>query len=193
MTIPIGPENGIRASSDAMLRRSPSFLVLTCVVAGILAAACDPNAMPGTMLGTYDVKGTLGTNTCGAGLAATNPWSFTAKLSKDGSTLYWSTDGGSAPIAGAMTSATEGTLTSTTTGNADGSDAGAGPCNMNRSLTINVTLADGNPPPSFTGTLSYAFAVAQGSVDCSDQLSASGGKYDTLPCTVTYALSANKQ
>jgi hypothetical protein len=45
---------------------------------------------------------------------------------------------------------------------------------------------------AFTGSIGYAFSVPSG-VDCSDQLAAAGGMYATLPCTVSYSMTATLQ
>jgi hypothetical protein len=63
---------------------------------------------------------------------------------------------------------------------------------MTRSDELALSIDTTTTPKTFTGTLTYGFAIVAGS-DCSDQLSAQGGTYDTLPCTVSYSLSASYQ
>jgi hypothetical protein len=153
---------------------------------------CANTALPGTLLGTYHVVATLQTNTCGAGLGAPNPWTFDVQLSQEGSTLYWSWLDGSAPLSNALDDDST-SLTTTSSANVDGTaDGGLGPCTMQRNDTVGVTLASGSPPASFTGTIGYAFSVESGA-NCSDQLSATGGSYDSLPCTVSYTTTASLQ
>jgi hypothetical protein len=178
--------------------RSLSRLLVS--VAGLataaLATTCSPaSPLPGTPLGTYSVTGALQGNTCGAGLGAPNPWSFSVQMSEDGTTFYWELSGGSE--ASGTVSSTQVSITSIQTANVDAPDAGLeGPCNLQSTTAINLTLATSSPPATFTGTVSYTFAAATGVSsmnDCTDQLSASGGTYDTLPCTATYALTGTRQ
>jgi hypothetical protein len=158
--------------------------------------SCSSNALPGTPLGTYNVTGALGTNTCGAGLGAPNPWTFTAQMSEDGTTFYWEESGGTA-VSSTMSSATQVDITTTETANVDASDAGVeGPCDLTSTTVIDLTLSTGSPPSTFTGSITYSFAVATGAstaTDCTDQLSSSGGSYDTLPCTASYSLTGSHQ
>jgi hypothetical protein len=177
-----------------------SWRRLIAALAAMLAggvSACDPPAdLPGTSLGSYSVSGTLVTNTCGAGLALPNPWTFTAQMSEDGTSLYWEISGSSA-VSGTMSSANQVNITAVDTANVDASDAGVeGPCDLTSSTAMDLTLAAGSPPPTFTGTVTYTFTAATGvssTTDCTDQLSASGGPYDTLPCTASYSLSGARQ
>jgi hypothetical protein len=181
--------------------QAPAFALASLILA--LAAgsgACAPtSSLPGTALGNYDVVGTLGTNTCGSGVNASSPWDFTAELSQDGTTLYLAKSDGTDEVSGplASTDATSATLISVVTANADESDSGvAGPCNLTLSTTFALTLAAGSPPKTFTGTAVYTYTPAtavSSNNDCTDQLSASGGPYSTLPCTVNYSLSATRQ
>jgi hypothetical protein len=168
--------------------------------------------MPGTPLGTFNVTGTLTTNTCGAGTNAPNPWTFQVDLSLDGSQLYWSWRDGSPYLSGSLSTSSEATLLNWQTGS-DPADAAActaannndgywfGPpqtgapctssagCTMTRSDVYDVTLA--TTRKTFTGTVVYQFAVASAS-NCSGQLSSAGGAYDVLPCTIKYSLSASQ-
>ena len=158
-----------------------------------LASGCtSASTLPGTALGTYDVTGTLGTNTCGSNLGAPSTWTFTVQMSKDGSTLYWETTDG-ARLSSTMASATKVDLTSTTTANADAADGGAeGACDLQSTTTIDLTLATSSPPATLTGSITYTFSASTGAsttTDCTDQLSASGGTYDTLPCTAAYSIT----
>ena len=71
-------------------------------------------------------------------------------------------------------------------------DGGLGPCTMDRNDTLQIDLGSGSPPSSFQGTINYAFSVASG-WNCADQLASAGGQYATLPCTVTYSMTATRQ
>ena len=111
---------GVFCSSPCLL------LAAACVL-----ASCGPSpGLPGTSLGTYNVSGALVANTCGAGLGLPNPWTFTAQMSEDGTSLYWEMSGGSS-VSGAMSSATQVSITAIDTANVDTSEAGvAGPCDL---------------------------------------------------------------
>jgi hypothetical protein len=169
---------------------------MACGLAACGAACAAPTPLPGTSLGTYNVTGTLETNTCGAGLGAPNPWTFTAQMSEDGTTLYWEIAGGG-ELSNTMSSSTQVSITSVETANVDGSDAGVeGPCNLQNTTALVLTLAASTPPSTFTGTLTYTFVAATGvssTTDCTDQLSTSGGPYDTLPCTASFSLTGTRQ
>ncbi len=161
-------------------------------IAAIAITVLTQCGMPGQVLGIYTANGTLATNTCGVGLQAPSPWTFNVELSQQASTLYWNTMDGSPLLSGTvvnsavtMTNATGGTVDST-------ADGGPGPCAMERddNLALAIDTAQTAAPSGFTGTLTYSFSVISGS-NCADQMSASGGIYDTLPCTVSYGLTGS--
>lgn len=173
------------------------FVSVVGLATAVLAVGCSPaSPLPGTPLGTYNVTGALQSNTCGAGLGAPNPWNFSVQMSEDAATFYWEMSGGS-QVSGTVSSTTQVSITSILTANVDAPDAGLeGPCNLQSTTVINLALATSSPPATFTGTISYTFAAATGvssTNDCTDQLSASGGTYDTLPCTAAYSLSGTRQ
>jgi hypothetical protein len=164
-----------------------------CALGVALLGSCSDTALPGTLLGTYRVVGTLQTDTCGAGVAAPNPWTFDIQLSRRGTTLYWSWMDSRQPLSNTLDDALSTQLTTTQTANVDGSaDGGLGPCTMQRADTVKLTLAAGGSPANFRGTIDYAFSVASGA-SCGDQLSASGGMYDTLPCALSYTATGSRQ
>jgi hypothetical protein len=147
--------------------------------------------MPGQQLGTYSVSGTTGgsSNTCGLG--APSPWQFDVRLSVQGSTLYWDWMDGSPFVSGSLAS-TKASLTQSATVNADSTDAGLGPCNLQTSSDFTLTLGSGTPPGSFTGTLAYSYTPASGAT-CGDVLASAGGMYATLPCSLTYTVTGTHQ
>ncbi len=170
----------------------------TCLFT-LSACIAPASPLPGDSLGKYDVVATLGTNTCGSGIDASNPWDFTVDMSKDGTTLYLANEDGSDEVSGGYddTAQTSATLLSAVTKNVNDASTGLGTtCNMTLTTTYAVSLGSTSPPPSFTGSASYAYSVAtaiSSNTDCSAQLSSAGGKYDTLPCTVTYSLKGTRQ
>jgi hypothetical protein len=176
------------------------WVLFPALAVAVALAACVANSssLPGTSLGKYDVVATLGTNTCGSGINASNPWDVTVELSKDGTTLYLANTDGSDEVSGTLDSnGTTATLISAVTANVDGSDAGGpGPCNLTLSTSFALTLSSDSPPKTFAGTAAFTYSVAtavSSTTNCTDQLASSGGKYSTLPCTVNYTLKATRQ
>lgn len=186
------------AKRELELHGSGRFLLFAAVCAmAAFALSCGPTSdLPGTSLGTYNVSGTLGTNSCGSGLGAPSTWTFTVQMSEDGSTFYWQQAGGS-ELSTTMASSSQVDLTSVETANVDATDAGVeGPCDLTSTTTIDLALSAGSPPAGFTGTITLTFAASTGvssTTDCTDQLAASGGTYDTLPCTTNYSITATHQ
>jgi hypothetical protein len=180
------------------LVRWSGLLPIVCGLVVFVDACAPAPTLPGTALGTYGVVGTLGTNTCGSGINAMNPWDVTFDLSEDSTTLYLAKTDGSDEVSGplATSSTSPATLISVVTANVDGNDAGvAGPCNLTLSTSFSVLLASGAMPKTFAGTALYTYSVAAVSANsnCTDQLSDSGGQYATLPCTVNYTLTGTRQ
>jgi len=172
-----------------------AFASLFSAVLGACSAPTNGTSLPGTPAGTFNVVGTLGTNTCGAGLGLSNPWDFQVQLSVDETVLYLAETDGSSQMSGPITG-TSAVLTATGTANADATEAGVGSCNLTLTATFNLDLNSESSPTSFTGSVSYAYAVATGVASmaaCNDQLSSSGGDYATLPCNFTYSLSGTHQ
>ncbi len=143
----------------------------------------------GTALGTYGVTGTLDEDTCGG---APSPWTFEVMLTRDGATLYWNWLDASPLLSGPLTGDGNATLTAYEVDNVDATDAGMGPCDLQRNDDIEVSLGTAPTPASFSGTLSYSFRSQEGA-NCSDQLTSSGGGYRSLPCTIGYTISAKRQ
>jgi hypothetical protein len=162
--------------------------VLLAALAGVMSvvASC---ALPGETLGTYEVTGSLGDDTCGD---APGAWSFLVMLSQKNATLYWSWLDASPILSGPITPSGEAMLSGYQLHNVDSTDAGMGPCDLQRSDAIEVTLGPGSPPSSFRATVSYSFSVQEGAT-CADQLVSSGGTYARLPCAMSYALTATRQ
>ena len=180
------------AERAGCLRRSrPLVTVVACAIAA-LSMFCGP-ALPGTSLGTYNVTGTLVSDTCGN---AMNPWTFTVQMSEDGTALYWLPSGASSS-SGNLTSATKAVIATVVTANVDATEAGApGPCDLTVASTLDVSLAAGLTPSTFTATYAQTISAATGvssTNNCTDQLSSSGGSYATLPCTASYSFSGSRQ
>jgi hypothetical protein len=159
------------------------------LAAALAALACEATPLPGTQLGTFKVVATSKTNSCGLG--APNPWTFDVRLSRSSSALYWSWMDGRPILSGPLDGSSHAQLTDSQTGNVDPTDAGLGPCTLQRQDDLEVDLPEAGSG-SFAGTLGYSFSAAAGA-DCSDQLSTSGGPFDALPCRVSYAMVGSPQ
>lgn len=148
---------------------------------------------PGTKLGTFRVTASLTRSTCGP---TPNPWAFDVRLSHDGPTLYWIQGG--APVQGPIDANAKALLETETLHDVRAADPKRqqAACSIARSDALAITLvgADGEPvadparTSSFSGSLVYAFAPTEGS-DCSDQLTASGGGFEALPCEIAYEVT----
>jgi hypothetical protein len=177
------------ASSFRRLHRGHAHrLALGLAAAAIAAAAgCIGTSpySPGTALGTFAVVGHVQTNSC---LVAPDPWTFSVKLADDPGIFYWEQN--DVPVEGTLDAAGNVNLTSTSSEVEDPpDDAGNGGCTMQRVDTLTGTTS-GSPITGLTGTLTYAFSVASGT--CDDQLSANGGSYASLPCTLAYSITATR-
>ena len=169
-----------------------AILASTALASGLIVAACNSTPLPGTQLGTFKVTANASTNSCGVGLSAPSPWVFDVQMSESDSLLYWSWMDGSPPLSGSLTTSTMASVTNNTSANVDATDAGNGPCTMDRNDDLEITLGTGTPPSSFTATITYTFAAASGA-DCSDQLASVGGSFDAVPCTIVYSATGNQQ
>jgi hypothetical protein len=163
----------------------------TTALAAVALVACSSNALPGNPLGQFTVTAHLVTNTCS--LPAYDPWTFDVQMSETSSSvLYWSYEDGS-PYLSSPVASNEAILTSSDIANVDPTEAGTdGPCTMERDDQIDITLNSASAPTSFQGTLGYSFTASAGS-NCADQLIGAGGMYQTLPCSVSYTLTALRQ
>lgn len=173
-------------------------MLVVATVAAALSATCagcsgkDP-LNPGTKLGTFRVRASLTRSTCGP---TPNPWAFEVRLAHDGPTLYWIQGG--APVQGPIDSNAKALFETEAVHDVRAADPKRkqAACSIARSDALAITLlgADGKPvadpalTSSFSGSLVYAFAPTEGS-DCSDQLTAFGGGFESLPCAVAYGVA----
>ena len=170
---------------DALL-----LLGVAAIAAGSGCSGKDPYR-PGDSIGVFHVTSKLVSSSCGT---APDPWEFDVRLRHDKSTLYWVQ--GDAPISAVVDAAAHATMKATATQTVRAADARAqmAACALERDDVVDLTLApmaapiNLQPVTSFTGTLTYHFAPTEGS-ECEDQITASGGGYDTLPCDVSYTVT----
>ena len=175
--------------------RSVRRLLAGTLALGVVAACSgkDPYS-PGTQLGTFHVTAKLTHTSCGA---TPNPWEFDIRLNHDGSTLYW-VQSDAAPIEGRVDSTARTQLQAEVVVEMRAADARAKreACSIARTDVLALTLVGADAQPtsnpslttSFSGGLVYTFAPTTGS-DCADQLTATGGDFDALPCEVRYDLT----
>jgi hypothetical protein len=165
-------------------------LAIALICGGSGCSGKDPYR-PGDPLGAFHVTGSLVSNSCGN---TPNPWQFDVHLRHDKTTLYWVQ--GAAPIAGLVDATARATLKATAVQTMRAADAKtqAPGCAIARADVLEVVLApvvtpvaDVTGATSFKGSLTYHFAVTDGS-DCQDQLADSGGDFTALPCDVHYDL-----
>ncbi len=175
------------ASNPRLTVAASVALALAVGAAAAVTASCIGKSPydPGTSLGTFAVVGHVQTNNC---LVAPDPWTFSVKLADDPGVFYWVQN--DVPVEGSLDGAGNVTLTSTSSEEEDPpDDAGNGGCTMQRVDTLTGTTS-GSPITGLTGTLTYAFSTASG--NCADQLTQNGGTYATLPCTLSYAITATQ-
>ena len=153
-----------------------------------LIASCKPqDALPGTGLGTFAVTAVLSSNTCGSGLAPTNPWKFTAEMSLDGNTLYFRAKDDDEERSAPLDSDNTATCTSVTNSQAATDSA----CTLSLKSIYTIELDSAEAPNTSSGSLRFEYSAA-GSNKCASQLSENGGVYDSLPCAVEYSYTALK-
>lgn len=169
----------------------------TFLAVGLLSAtSCigkDPYN-PGEPVGAFHVTAKLVANSCGQ---ASNPWEFDVRLRHEETTLYWVQ--GSVPVSGKVDASAHVVLTSTSSDTVRPADTRAAGCVLTRDDKLDVILSDAasgaavDPATttSFVGTLAYHFGTTSDS-DCSDQTTAGGGEFTTLPCDVRYELTAKR-
>lgn len=175
--------------------RSVRHLVVAAFsLSAVVACSGKDPYSPGTQLGTFHVTGKLTHSSCGS---TPNPWEFDVRLNHDGSTLYWiQTD--APPIEGRVDSTARTQLEAEVVVEVRAADPRTKreSCTIARSDVLALTLVGADAQPtsdaalttSFSGGLVYRFAPAAGS-DCADQLAATGGDFDALPCEIHYDLT----
>jgi hypothetical protein len=151
----------------------------------------DDAKIPGDLLGTYDVAGTLVESDCGEGaLGSTNEWSFDVKLSRFHDDLYWINGrevipGGIEPdgVSFAFSTRVEAEVLPT--------GRGRPACVLSRADSAKGTLSsDSLDVETFDATLSFSYSAVAGS-DCELWV----GGPDTvaaLPCSMSYGLTGTR-
>ena len=173
-------------------RFSPlATFALAPAVFAVVVGGCSgkDSYAPGSPIGTFHVSGKLTKSSCGS---VPDPWEFDVKLRRDGPTLYWVQGG--APIQGRF-SAGRADLSAKEVHTLRPANAKQRllACAVVRADVLDVDLTNGGDNPvrelgetrAFRGTLVYRYTPTDDS-DCADQVSSSGGGFDSLPCEVRY-------
>ena len=161
-------------------------------VLGFSLAGClnfgkvDDAKIPGDLLGTYAVKGTLAESDCGEGaLGSTDRWNFDVKLSRFHEDLYWIN--GREVIPGGI--APDGVSFSFST-RVEGEVVPA--CVLSRADDAKGKLSsDTLDVETFDATLTFTYSPTQDSF-CDEWV----GRPDAvagLPCSMKYDLSASRR
>jgi len=142
---------------------------------------------PGTSLGTYAVTGALQTQTCGADMQAEDPWDFDVRLSRDGHTVFW-LQAASPALSGVVDGSGNVTFTTSELFPLTDADGGGPYCAVIRSDTFHAALGTDATPATFSGDITYHYDLDDGSA-CGGLLY---GQFDSVPCDVTYNLTAKR-
>ena len=148
----------------------------------------DDAKIPGDLLGTYGVEGTLDDSSCGEGaLGSTSRWSFDVKLSRFHEDIYWINgreviSGGIEPdgVSFSFSTRVEGEIT----------PAGRGRpgCVLSRTDKADGELSSKTlDVEGFEATLTFAYSTAEG-FDCEDWVG-TPESVATLPCSMSYGLT----
>jgi hypothetical protein len=154
----------------------------------------DPHK-PGNELGVFHVAAIQQTNSCGAGaLGSTASWEFDIELARgDQGQLFWSN--GAQVIVGQI--AGDGrsfTINSVVEVDMRTEETlGMPPCSLRRDDSATGVLdGEANDVPGFVGSMSFAFSPTVDS-ECSDLVPpAEQPTFVTLPCSMSYQLSASR-
>jgi len=168
------------------------------VCAAFASAGClnfgkvDDAKIPGDLLGTYAVKGTLADSSCGEGaLGSSERWSFDVKLSRFHEDLYWINGrevipGGIAPdgVSFSFSTRVEGEVIPAARGRSA--------CVVSRADDATGTLSSGSlDVETFEASLTFGYSAVEGS-DCEGFIGSPGGVAG-LPCSMTYDLTGTRR
>jgi hypothetical protein len=152
----------------------------------------DDAKIPGELLGTYAVEGSLIQSSCGEGaLGSAERWDFDVKLSRFHEDLYWIN--GREVIPGGLSS--DGVTFSFSTrveGEVAPKRRGRAACVLSRSDSAKGTLSSNTlDVEGFEATLTFAYSAVEGS-DCEGWVGTPEAVV-TLPCAISYDLAGTRQ
>ena len=174
------------------VRTSVAVFVALSSVGCLNFGKVDDAKIPGELLGTYEVDGTLSESNCGEGaLGSTDEWSFDVKLSRFHEDLYWLN--GREVIPGSI--APDGvsfTFTTRVEGEVPPAGRGRPACILSRADQARGRLSSKDlDVESFEATLTFTYSAVEGS-NC-DAWTGSPEGVAALPCAMTYELSGVRQ
>jgi hypothetical protein len=148
----------------------------------------DDAKIPGELLGTYAVEGSLEDSSCGEGaLGSTDPWNFDVKLSRFHEDIYW-INGRAVITGGIEPDGVSFAFSTRVEGEVVPPGRGQPGCVLSRSDRADGTLSSKTlDVESFEARLTFAFSAGEGSL-CEEWLG-SPGFVAALPCSMTYDLT----
>jgi hypothetical protein len=151
----------------------------------------DDAKIPGELLGTYEVDGTLTTSTCGTGaLGSSDHWGFDVKLSRFHEDLYWVN--GREVIPGSI--APDGvsfTFTTRVEGEVVPAGRGRAACILSRADSATGRLSSKTlEVETFDASLTFGYSAVEGS-NCETWIGSPEG-VAALPCSIAYALTGTR-
>jgi len=167
------------------------FLCASVSSGGCVGHAQDAHE-PGDRLGTYHATGKLVSDSCQAAiLGVTSDWQFDVKLSRESHTLYWlngeeaipgtiASDGVSFGFRSGVDVTLQAPRTATPGCVIQRTDSASGELSSDSTTDV----------PRFDADMSFGYAVKGGS-QCAAFVGVEGG-FASLPCQVSYALSAKR-
>jgi hypothetical protein len=174
------------------VRNTALLLVAVSAVGCLNFGKVDDAKIPGELLGTYEVEGTLEESNCGEGaLGSTDQWDFDVKLSRFHDDIYWLN--GREVISGSIDS--DGVTFAFSTrveGEVTPAARGRTACVLSRTDQARGRLSsDSLDVESFDATLTFAYTAVEGS-DCETWTGSPDG-VAALPCEMTYALDGTRK
>jgi hypothetical protein len=168
-----------------------SFALLSVAV---LSSGClnfgkvDDAKVPGELLGTYDVSGTLEDSSCGVGaLGSTDKWDFDVKLSRFHEDIYWM-NGREVISGGIEPDGVSFSFVTRVEGEIIPAGRGRPGCVLSRADRADGRLSSQTlDVESFEATLNFAYSAVEGT-DCEEWVGTPEAVV-ALPCTMTYDLA----
>jgi hypothetical protein len=167
-------------------------LLVGCSTLLALSTSCGPTTTPSssTLIGAFQVTGTLQSNTCAPGLNPVSPTTFSARLSVDGDVSTWAT--GTVSVNGTARGNTFHVVARTSTTVFTG-------CTLDQTETIDGTYllmpTDAGSPdagPTHSATISGMDTITVSTTSgaaCLNVLIANGGTFPMIPCTATFTFT----
>ena len=168
------------------------LLSVAALCAGCNFGKVEDAKIPGELLGTYDVSGTLNESSCGEGaLGSTSSWDFDVKLSRFHEDIYWINgreviSGGIEPDGVSFSFATR------VEGEIIPAGRGRPGCTLSRADRADGRLSSETlDVESFEATLTFAYSAVEGT-ECEEWIGTPEA-VSTLPCSMEYDLAGSRK